>query len=658
MDVKGRIKQLVDELNKHSYLYYVLDAPIVSDSEYDTMFSELEKLEKQNPEFKLQESPTQRVGYKVQSDFNKIKHKSPMLSLSNVFNFEEFLDFNERIKKLLNDVKELEYIAEPKLDGLAVAIHYENGIYAKAVTRGDGQIGEDITENVRTVKNIPLKLMGNEPENIEVRGELVIPVKEFKKLNEQKIKANEKPFANPRNAAAGSIRQLDTAITAKRPLYFYVHSFTDEERFNTHSEALLKAKSWGFKIPDYKICKNIDEVQKYFNSLFNNRDSLEVDIDGVVIKVNNTNLQNRLGYIARAPRWAIAWKPPARTAITTIKSISVQIGRTGVLTPVAELEPVELGGVEIKRATLHNASELERKDIRENDTVIIERAGDVIPSIIRTINNNKTLRSKQFVFPEYCPSCNTKVVREGVNFVCKNIKCPARLKEALKHFVSRDAMNIDGMGEKLVEQLVDSGLVNKFSDLYTKVGEQELLGLERMGQKSAHNTLKAIENSKNVEMEKFINALGIDLIGIESAKELSKLFNNIEDLFYIKEVSLNNIYGFGPNIIESVVKYFNNENNIEEIKLLLNSGVNLVKPDNQTSTKLSGLNFVITGTFNELTRDEIKKLLEQNSGKVLNTISKKTDYLIVGENAGSKLEKAQKLNIKTINLKELKKLID
>lgn len=658
MDIKAKIKALVDELNHHSHRYYVLDDPEISDSEYDSLFNELQKLEKEHPEHILSYSPTKKVGFKVLSNFAKVKHSTPMLSLSNVFNNEELESFDEKIKKMLNTNEPIEYIAEPKLDGLAVAIHYENGIYVKAATRGDGETGEDITENIRTIKNIPLKMFGdNFPKIFEIRGEVVIPTKKFDELNRQKVLSNEKPFANPRNAAAGSVRQLDQKITAQRPLYFYAHSFTDEENLSSHLDALNKAREWGFMIPEnIVVTKNIKKIEEYFNKLMNDREKLPVGIDGIVVKVNSTKLQNELGYIARSPRWAVAWKPPAQNAVTTVNSISVQVGRTGVLTPVAELEPVEVGGVEIKRATLHNASDLEKKDVRVGDTVVIERAGDVIPSIVRVIAIENKKRSHPFMFPTQCPECGNKTIRDGVNVLCNNVKCPARIKEALHHFISRNGMNIDGMGEKLIDQLVERNFVNSFSDIY-RLNEATLLMLDRMGNKSAKNTVEAIEKSKTASMEKFINALGIDLIGLESSKELCKRFPKVEDLFNVKKESLENIYGFGPNIIDSLVSYFSDDKNINEIKELLKLGVKTVNNSEPGSDKLKGLTFVITGSFDDMNRDEITKLIEDNGGKVSGSVSKKTAYVIAGVEAGSKLEKANELGIKVIDLKELIKIL-
>ena len=654
MDIRSKIKALVDELNYHSHRYYVLDDPEISDSEYDSLFNELQKLEKEHPELILDYSPTHKVGHKVISEFKKIKHNTPMLSLSNVFNSEDVSAFDDRIKKLLNTITAIEYIAEPKLDGLAVAIRYENGLYTKAATRGDGEIGEDITDNIRTIKNIPLKMFGEDyPKVFEIRGEVVIPSKKFFELNEQKIAQNEKPFANPRNAAAGSVRQLDSSITSQRPLYFYAHSFTDEDMFSSHSEALSKAKAWGFMIPENILVTNdIKKIGDFFEKLIDDRDKLSVGIDGVVIKVNDTKLQKELGYIARSPRWAVAWKPPAQNAVTTVNTISIQVGRTGVLTPVAELEPVEVGGVEIKRATLHNASDLEKKDVRIGDAVIIERAGDVIPSIVKVIDPLGHKRSAPFNFPDSCPECGTKTVREGVNFLCKNINCPARIKEALKHFISRNCMNIDGVGEKLIDQLVERNFVRSFSDIY-RLNEATLLMLERTGIKSVKNIMNAINNSKNVSMDRFINSLGIDLIGSESSKELCKRFSNIEELFNIKPYDLENIYGFGPNIIESLVLYFNNDKNIKEIKELIALGIRIEAVAESGTNKFSGLSFVITGTFQEKSREEITKIIENNGGKVSSSVSKKTSFVVAGKEPGSKLQKAQELGIKIIDLSDL-----
>ncbi len=658
MDIKSRIQVLVDELNYHAYRYYILDDPEISDSEYDSLFNELQRLESQDPASILSYSPTQKVGFKVLDTFTKVKHRFPMLSLSNVFNVEELREFDERIKKLLNTEKPIEYIVEPKLDGLAVAIRYENGVYKNAATRGDGETGEDITENIKTIKNVPLKMLGDDYPNIfEIRGEVVIPIKKFDYLNKQKLNSSQKPVANPRNAAAGSVRQLDPKVTAQRPLYFYAHSFTEEENFSSHSDALKKAKEWGFMIPEKTLLtKDINKIESFFLELIENRHKLVVGIDGVVVKVNSTELQKDIGYIARSPRWAVAWKPPAQNAITKVVAITVQVGRTGVLTPVAELEPVEVGGVEIKRATLHNASDLEKKDVRIGDAVVIERAGDVIPFIVRVVEYKDGKRNIPFSFPSQCPECGMNTYRDGVNFICRNIKCPARIKEALHHFISRNSMNIDGVGEKLIDQLVDRGLVASFSDIY-RLNEATILMLDRMGTKSAKNTIEAINSSKTVTMDRFINSLGIDLIGPESSKELCKRFSKIEDLFHINEKALQGIYGFGPNIIESLVSYFNDDKNIKEIKDLLSLGVKITNNSEGSSNKLNGITFVITGSFDEMGRDEITKLIEDKGGKVSSSVSKRTSYVIAGIEPGSKLQKAEELGVKIIDLKGLKTLL-
>jgi DNA ligase (NAD+) len=549
MDAQKRIKELVDLLNYHSYLYYVLDDPKISDEEYDSMFNELRLLEDKYPNLKLEYSPSQKVGHKPISSFEKIEHSQAMLSLSNIFTFDELKDFDLRIKKILKLSSNIEYVAEPKLDGLAVAIRYQKGILTMASTRGDGLVGENITSNVRTIKNVPLKLLGEDYPNLfEIRGEVVIPNNEFKKLNDKKIKQGEKPFANPRNAAAGSVRQLDPKVTAKRPLYFYAHSFTSEDLFETHTQALKKAKNWGFTtLSNILVSKNIDDIYKYYSSLMDNRSSFETGMDGVVIKVNRTDIQKELGNIARSPRWAVAWKPQAGSAITTVNAINVQIGRTGVLTPVAELEPVDLGGVEIKRATLHNASDMEKKDVRVGDTVIVERAGDVIPSIARVIGQSEVKRSEPFKFPSACPVCKTPLIKNNINFLCPNIECPARIKESIKNFVSRSSMNIEGIGDKLIEQVVDKKLVLNFYDIY-RLNEQDLKTLDRMGPKSAYNIIESINRSKDVNLDKFINALGIEHVGSENSKNLAKKFTSIEALFRIKPEDLINIEGFGPNI--------------------------------------------------------------------------------------------------------------
>ncbi|MBN1114373.1 MAG: NAD-dependent DNA ligase LigA [Oligoflexia bacterium] len=659
MDKKEYVKSLIDKINYHSYRYYVLDDPEISDPEFDGLFNELLELEKQHPDLVLPYSPSRKVGYKVSGEFKKVEHASQMLSLSNIFSRGELEDFDQRIKKLLERDDAVEYIAEPKLDGLAVSLIYINGIYARAATRGDGQTGEDITENVRTVRNIPLKLLGEGfPEEFEVRGEIVMPVSEFERLNKKQADQGLKTFANPRNAAAGSVRQLDTSVTAGRPLYFYAHSFSrlSIKGVKTHRDALDIVSEWGICVNSSVVTSDISELGSYFEKLTEKRRIKDVNIDGVVIKVNSLDFQERLGNIARSPRWAIAWKPPSQTAETVVNGISVQIGRTGVLTPVAELEPVRIGGVEIKRATLHNASDLEKKDVRVGDTVVVERAGDVIPAVVRVTGEKTGRRAKPFVFPEKCPECDKKVIRDGVNFKCVNPVCPSRIKESIRHFVSRDAMNIDGFGVKLVEQLVDKNLINSFADIY-RLNEATLLMLDRMGAKSAANIMEAVNNSKKTSLERFIYALGIEQVGQEGARELAKKYKKIDALFNADESEIESIEGFGPNIAASVAGYFREKANREQISGLLSLGVNPVFRDTSLSSSLEGLTFVITGSFEDMPRSGIARIIEENGGKVTASVTKNTSYLLLGNEPGSKYEKARKLGTKIISLDDLNKLI-
>jgi DNA ligase (NAD+) len=654
-NIKKEIKALVDSLNKYSYEYYVLDDPSINDTQYDILYQKLQYLEKEHPELVLDYSPTKKVGFTPLSKFEKVNHKYPMLSLSNIFTKDDLYDFDKRIKKILNK-NNIEYIVEPKFDGLAVSLIYEKGILKKGATRGDGFTGEDVTKNLKTVKNIPLKLIGeNIPKNIEIRGEVVIPKNKFKKINLEREKNGEKLFANPRNMAAGSLRQLDPKVTAKRPLMFFAHSFTKEINEETQNKALNKVKAIGFKIfENLLVTSDLNKIENYFKEIMENRKDLNIEIDGIVIKVNNLKLQEKLGTIEKSPRFATAWKPPSKTAETKVLNINIQIGRTGVLTPVAELKPVSVGGVIIKRATLHNASELERLDLRIGDTVEIERAGDVIPKVLIVKERGKD--TKQFKFPKFCPNCNSEVVRDGVNFICKNKDCTSILKEKIKHFISRNAMNIDGLGKKQVYQLINKKLVSSFKDLY-KLNFDSLLNLDRMGEKSINNLLEAIDKSKNTKMANFINALGINLVGFKTAKELSKKFNKIEDLFYIKEESLENIEGIGPNIKESIINFFNSEENINEIKELINLGLNIKNETHNQSKKLSNLSFVITGSFKDYKREDIKEIIEKNGGKTSSAISKNTDYLIVGKNPGSKLKNAKNLKINRIDITELINMI-
>lgn len=650
MDVLGHIKELVEKLNYHNYRYYNLNDPIISDADYDTLYNELRNLEEKYPEYILENTPSKNVGYKAESNFLKIVHEEPMLSLNNVFSYEDFLNFNERIKKELSN--DSEYVLEAKLDGVAVSIVYENGNLLKASTRGDGLIGEDVTENIKTIKNVPRTL--KDIVSIEIRGEVLIPKLDFKKLNDEKNLNNEKLYANARNLASGSLRQLNSSITAKRPLKFYAHSFTSSSNFTSQWEALNYAEKLGFTVFNKRILTNsTNEINNFYNEILKIRDNLDIEIDGVVIKVNLIKDQQKLGTIAKAPKWACAWKPPAFVGTSKILNISLQIGRSGVLTPVAELEPVTIGGVVIKRATLHNASELERKDIRVGDYVKVFRAGDVIPAIGEVILDKRVNNLEKFIFPKNCPSCNEHIIKDGVNYKCINQNCPSKTLQRLEHFTK--TLEIDGLGPSLIAKLFENNL-KSFSDFYM-LNINALANIYRMGNKSAKNIFEAIEKSKNSYLYKFIFALGIEQVGLETAKELANFFKDASNLvlknFTIEE--LMTIEGVGPSIAENIFKYLNDEKNISEIKKLINI-FTFINPK-IAATKVKNKTFVITGTFNDYSRDNLKQLIEKNGGKVLNSVSKNTNYLLLGTDAGSKLAKAKSLNVSIISLEDFFKLI-
>jgi len=654
MSIKKRIEYLVNILNEHSYKYYILNEASISDTEYDTLYNELISLEKAHPQYILEYSPSQKVGSSPQIDFKKIAHSQAMLSLSNIYTFKELEDYHNRLLKELAE-KNLEYLVDLKLDGLAISIIYKKGIYNTAITRGDGYNGEDVTMNVKTIKNIPLKL--NKDLDIEIRGEILISKLDFETLNKDRIKNLEKPFSNARNLASGSIRQLNPKITAARPLKFYAHSFTNTINAKTYSEALEIAEKLGFQTYKPKlISSDLNEIKKFFDEIIKNRANLDLNIDGIVIKLNNIKQQLQLGNIAKAPKWALAWKPSADLGITKIINISIQIGRTGIATPVAELEEINIGGVNIKRASLHNASELERKDIRIGDFVKVQRAGDVIPYVVEVDLSKRNDSLKKYIFPAHCPVCTSLLEKDNINYSCINKDCPGILKEKFKHFVK--ALNIDGLGIKFIEKLILNKLIKKFSDIY-KLDFETINLLDRTGVKSTNKILKAIAESKNTSLDKFIFSLGIEAVGLETAKELAKHLKTKENLIngtinYDRIISLANI---GPSIANNIVNYFNTKENIDEIQDLYKLGFNFTEDNIIISNKLSDLTFVITGTFNDYPRAALKKIIEENGAKLSNVVSKNTSYLLLGENSGSKLNEAQKLNIKIISLEDLFKLI-
>lgn len=672
-DVIEQLTSLRNLIRHHEYCYYVLDAPEIPDSEYDKLIKQLQKIEQQYPNLITTDSPTQRVGGAPLAQFASIKHELPMLSLDNVFDESSFIAFNKRVKDRLhlNENEQVEYCCELKLDGLAVSILYENGKFSKAATRGDGTTGEDITANVRTIKTIPLVLTGeNIPARLEVRGEVFMTHKGFAKLNADAEKRNEKVFANPRNAAAGSLRQLDPKITAKRPLSFYCYGVGIIEGSSlpdTHYDRLMQFKAWGLPVSD-KVEKRqgSQAALDYFKQIGEQRMSLDFDIDGVVIKVNSIALQNELGFVARAPRWATAFKFPAQEEVTQLNKVDFQVGRTGAITPVARLEPVSVAGVIVSNATLHNSDEIARLGIREGDYVTVRRAGDVIPKIVAVLLDRRPTDTKEIVFPTHCPICGSLIVRDegqAISRCAGGLICPAQRKEALKHFVSRRAMNVDGMGDKIIEQLVDKDYVKTPADLY-KLNLPTLCSLDKIGEKSANNLLNALDASKNTTLSRFIFALGIPNVGEVTAENLVNQLGNLSAIENASLEQLQTVNDIGVVIAESIIDFFQEPHNRNVIEQLTSEEINIhwqdITPQTQTTivdSPFSGKTIVLTGTLSVLTRDEAKNKLKQLGAKVTGSVSKNTDLVIAGEAAGSKLDKAQELGIKVIDEQEMLNLL-
>lgn len=654
-DPLQRSQVLRELINQHNYRYYVLDEPSIPDAEYDALMRELQAIETAHPQLITSDSPTQRVGATPISQFETIKHREPMLSLGNAFNAEDLNAFHKRITDTIAD-NEITYAAETKLDGLAVSIIYEDGLLTQAATRGDGQVGENITHNVRTISMIPLRLVGgNVPSLLEVRGEVFMDEQGFQNLNTQQRDNNEKVFANPRNAAAGSLRQLDPKITSSRPLRFYAYSVgvCSEELAQTHFLRLQQLKKLGLPVSsENKLLNGVDECIDYHADILNRRDGLGYDIDGVVFKVDSIEQQQELGFVSRAPRWAIAYKFPAQEQLTTVSAIDIQVGRTGALTPVARLEPVSVAGVTITNATLHNIDEIRRKDVRVGDTVSVRRAGDVIPEVVSVIKDKRPQESKVFEFPNTCPICNSDTYRiEGEAVIrCSNgMFCPAQAMQAIIHFASRKAMNIDGLGDKLIGQLYENSLIKTVADLYKLQDKRaELLKLERMAEKSLDNLLKAIENSKEISLDKFIYALGVREVGEATARALAQEFGNIESLMQAVQEQLEAINDVGPVVASNIISYFANQDNQAMVRELLTSGIKFPKQEAKQTSVFSNKRVVITGSLAELKRDEAKELLLSLGAKVSSSVSKNTDYLICGEAPGSKREKAETLGVEIL----------
>lgn len=661
---RARVAKLHDLLTTYSHQYYVLNVPTVPDSEYDRLFHELIELESRYPELKTVDSPTMRVGSKPLDAFAPVKHNVPMLSLDNAFDEAQLTAFDKRIKDRLKTVDTIDYVCEPKMDGLAVTLIYKEGVLRLGATRGDGATGENITENLRTIPAIPLHLKGNVfPDVIEVRGEVFMPLKGFHQLNQAQAKKGEKEFVNPRNAAAGSLRQLDSRITAARPLHMFAYAFgvgADELKLNTHKAILDQLQSWGFQVtPDVTIARSVKDCMRFYESLLKKRDTLPYEIDGVVYKVNDLRLQSRLGFVSRAPRWAIAHKFPAQEEMTVVEAVEFQVGRTGAVTPVARLKPVFVGGVTVSNATLHNMDEIERKDVRVGDTVIIRRAGDVIPEVVCVVKAKRPTSTQKIQLPKQCPICCSEIERikgEAAARCTGGLFCAAQRKEAIKHFASRKAMDIDGLGDKLVEQLVDQKMVNSVADLYT-LDLGQLAALERMGRKSAANLYEALEKSKKTTFARFLYALGIREVGQVTANSLAQHFKTLEALRDSDEESLVAINDVGPIVAKHVINFFHEKHNQDVIEALLNRGVNWPKPAASANATLEGRTFVITGTLKSLSREEAKEKLQALGAKVAGSVSSKTTAVIVGDNPGSKYDKAKKLGVEILSEEAMRALL-
>jgi len=660
--IKKRVEKLREEIEYHNYRYYILDHPEISDAQYDRLMRELEKLEEQCPELRSPNSPTQRVGASPLEEFEIVRHTIPMLSLANAFDETEARDFDKRVKKFLGTSEEIEYVAEPKFDGLAIELVYERGQFVVGSTRGDGINGENITQNLRTIKTIPLQLIRKEipaPERLEVRGEVIIQIGKFKELNRKREKMEESLFANPRNAAAGSVRQLDPKITAERPLeiYFYGLGEVTSRTFNTQWEVLKTLPKWGLRTNPYaRKCKSIEAVLDYYHEMNEKRETLPYEIDGTVIKVNSFDLQTRLGEIARSPRWALAFKFQPKQETTKILDIKVQVGRTGALTPVAVMEPVKVGGVEVSRATLHNQDEIDKKDVRVGDAVVIQRAGDVIPEVVEVITSKRKGTEKKFRMPSKCPVCGAEVIKEEAIHRCIGLDCPAQLKGRIRHFASKRAMDVEGLGVKLIEQLVDKGLIKDVADIYY-INKEELIELERMADKSAQNIIDAIEKSKTKPLSKFLYALGIRNVGETTAEDLARNFARLEDFFHLSEEELMEVEGVGPEVAASVHQFFRDKKNRESIDRLKKAGVKVIEPKTKEKGKLAGKTFVFTGALKDFARDEARTLVESMGATTASSISKKVDFVVMGEDPGSKFDKAKELGIKTLTEEEFKRMV-
>ena len=661
------IEALRERIRHHEYRYYVLDDPELSDSDFDKLMNELKRLEAEHPELVTPDSPTQRVGGKPREGFVKARHSSPMLSLDNAYSEEELRDWERRVHELSGRT-DLEYMCELKLDGMSLALVYSDGRLERGITRGDGNIGEDVTLNVRTVRSIPLSIPHDKlkkagiPTDFEVRGEMLMPLAAFRKLNEERERQGLATFANPRNFTAGTVRQLEPSITAQRRMDFFAYMLLKDGRtyFDRQSKTMDALELAGFKVnPNRKLAKNLAEVWKFIQSWEPKREKLPYEIDGIVIKVDRTAWQRELGFTGKAPRWAIAYKYAARGAVTQIEDIVPQVGRTGKLTPVAWLKPVPIGGTTVSRATLHNMDEIERLGVKIGDWVEVERGGDVIPKVVKVVEDKEHPRGKkQFVMPEHCPVCGGNVVRTPgeVDHRCVNANCPAKLQGTILHFASRHVMNIDGLGDALVNQLTERGLVKNVADLY-KLTKDDLLNLERMGEKSADNVLAEIEASKKLPLERVIYGLGIRFVGERTAQFLAEHFGSLDAIMNASAEELEEVNEVGPRIAESIVEFFGDEHNRKLVSDLRKAGLTFAGQKKEKGTKLAGKTFVLTGTLERHTRDEAKKMIEDAGGRVSGSVSKKTDYVVAGSDAGSKLDKARGLGVSVIGEEELEGLV-
>ncbi|MEJ7692936.1 NAD-dependent DNA ligase LigA [Daejeonella sp.] len=664
--IKDRIDTLVKELNSHNYNYYVLAQPAISDFEFDKKLEELAGLEKQYPELQDPDSPTQKVGGDITKQFETVKHKWPMLSLGNTYNEQDLKEFDERVRKAIGD--NFEYVCELKFDGLSLSLTYENGKLLRAVTRGDGTKGDDVTTNAKTIQTIPKNLKGSEyPEMFEIRGEVFMHKPAFDRLNAERLENNEVPYANPRNFASGTLKMQDSSEVAKRPLDCFLYFlYTDKRLYNTHWESLQSVKNWGFHVCEHtKLCKNIGEVLDFVHLWEEKRFGLSYDIDGIVIKVNNYSQQQELGFTAKSPRWAISYKYKAQEVETILDRVTYQVGRTGAVTPVANLKPVLLAGTTVKRATLHNANEIVRLDLHEGDTVLVEKGGEIIPKIISVNTIKRRAGAAPIIYPEVCPECGSNLIRkdgEAVHYCPNDEACPPQIVGKMQHFISRKAMNIEGLGQETIENFYRHGLVEHISDLYTLYEkEEQLKKLDRFGEKSIINMLEGIEKSKQMPFEKVLFGLGIRYVGETVAKKLAGHFKNIDSLMNASLSELTSAEEIGERIAESIIEYFKEPRHQRQIEEIRRHGLQFETSETVIelqSTRFEGMSFIISGVFEKYSRDELKDIIESNGGKILNSISAKLNYLVAGDNMGpSKLEKAVKLKIPMISDTELLEML-